>query len=537
MNKAALLLGLALAAAPAAAAVSTDTVSTSVTVSSSVFMQTGVAIDTRNNVHLVFVDTATLTLKYAQLANGTTTWALSSVSAAQVGPQCALALENGLLPHVVYYQTSGTPGVMHGRLSGGSWSTDTVEAFTGTNTFVSIAVGADRNPRVAYYNSVSSATVFGARSAGVWSTFTVLTSTFGGPVDIALTSTDSARIALVNGSTVTSYRELSYARQTGASTFAITTPYVIGTDTTTLGGLALALDSLGRAHLAVYDTFSDGLDYIEFDTAGSTVAAVVVDSGSGTGFFCDIAVDSADDPRIVYYSTAGLKTATAGGSWAPTVLDSGTVVGVGASVVFNRFDHYLAGYLNADLSEAKFVTDAIRGLSLSGTVLDFSFAPIPGVTLSLAGNIASTGVSISTATGAYSADHLFEGTYSLTPSLTGYSFQPNARSYSVLQSSQSLQNFKGGPVAVSAVGNLFDPSAGESATLNFSVLPGHVFAGVYTLQGRPVKTLLDEDKSAGNYSVVWDGRASDGDIVASGIYLVRFETDNLKQILKMAVVK
>ncbi|HMZ27938.1 MAG TPA: hypothetical protein PLM37_11520, partial [Elusimicrobiota bacterium] len=71
MNKAALLLGLALAAAPAAAAVSTDTVSTSVTVSSSVFMQTGVAIDTRNNVHLVFVDTATLTLKYAQLANGT----------------------------------------------------------------------------------------------------------------------------------------------------------------------------------------------------------------------------------------------------------------------------------------------------------------------------------------------------------------------------------------------------------------------------------------------------------------------------------
>lgn len=537
MNKAAVLLVLALGAAPAAAAVSTDTVATSVAVSSSVFMQTGVAIDTRNNVHLVYVDTATLTLKYAQLANGTTTWTLSSVSAAQVGPQCALALEGGLSPHVVYYQTNGTPAVMHGRLSGGSWSTDTVEAFTGTNTFVSIAVGADRNPRVAYYNSVSSSTVFGARSAGVWSTFTVVTSTFGGPVDLALTSADSARIALVNGSTVTSFRELSYARQTGPSAFSVSTPFFIGTDTTTLGGLALALDSLGQAHVAVYDTFSDGLDYVEFDAAGSTIAAVVVDSGPGTGFFCDIAVNSADDPRIVYFSTAGLKTATRSGSWAPTVLDTGTVVGVGAALAFNRFDHYLAGYLNADLSEAKFLTDAIRNLSIAGTVLDFSFAPIPGVTLSLSGNIASTAVSISSVTGAYSADHLFEGTYGMAPTLAGYSFQPTGRSYSVLQSSQAGQNYQGGPVSVSTVGNLFNPLAGESATLNFSVVPGRVFAGVYTLQGRPVKTLLDEDKSAGNYSVTWDGRTSDGDVVASGIYLVRFETDALKKIVKMAVVK
>jgi hypothetical protein len=135
----------------------------SVTVSTSNAMQTAVALDSRNTVHLAFFDPATQALKYAKLTNGTTTWAVSTITGSgTVGPQCGLAL-SGSTPHVVYYETtSGSEGVKHARLSsGGSWNVDTVESFVGTNTYVSIALGTDGLPRVAYYNSAASATAYG----------------------------------------------------------------------------------------------------------------------------------------------------------------------------------------------------------------------------------------------------------------------------------------------------------------------------------------------------------------------------------------
>ncbi len=502
-------------------------------------MQTGIALDDDNNVHLTFFDPALSELRYAKLANGATTWsAVSTVAGPSVAPQSALALEAGRIPHVVYYETSGTPALKHAELSGSTWNADTIETFTGTNTFVSIAVGADRNPRVAYYNSASSTTVFASLSGIVWSTFTVRTSTFGGPVDLVLTSTDGARIALVSGSTTTSRRFLSYAMQSGSS-FAVSDHFIIGTDTSPLGGLSLALDSAGRAHIAVYDGGQGFLEYVNLTSTGAVASSQALDATPAAGVFNDIAVNDQDEPMIVYVSSgAGLRRASFdGSSWTLSALESGSVVGVGPSLVFNRFGSYLGGYYNGDSGEVKFITDAARDLSLSGAVLDFLAAPIPGAVLTLSGTIATTGVSISGATGVYSVERLFEGNYALVPSLSGYAFQPSGRSYSPLTSSMSAQNFQGGPISFDLVGNLFDPTKGEQVTVNYAVVPGHVLIRLYTLQGRMVRTLVNEDKTAGSHSVLWDGRTADGDIVASGIYLVRLETEALAQVKKIAVVK
>ncbi len=47
---------------------------------------------------------------------------------------------------------------------------------------------------------------------------------------------------------------------------------------------------------------------------------------------------------------------------------------------------------------------------------------------------------------------------------------------------------------------------------------------VYDAAGRLVRTLVDEERSAGPHDVVWDGTTDDGARAASGVYFVRLET-------------
>jgi hypothetical protein len=52
--------------------------------------------------------------------------------------------------------------------------------------------------------------------------------------------------------------------------------------------------------------------------------------------------------------------------------------------------------------------------------------------------------------------------------------------------------------------------------------PSHVSLVVYDILGRRVATLVDEKKSAGNHSVVWQGKNDLGHAVATGVYFVKF---------------
>ncbi|MFQ5864384.1 MAG: chondroitinase-B domain-containing protein [bacterium] len=50
-------------------------------------------------------------------------------------------------------------------------------------------------------------------------------------------------------------------------------------------------------------------------------------------------------------------------------------------------------------------------------------------------------------------------------------------------------------------------------------ISGHIILRVFNLLGQEIKTLVDENKTAGNYSVVWDGQDNFGKDVASGVYV------------------
>ncbi|MCH8020949.1 T9SS type A sorting domain-containing protein, partial [candidate division KSB1 bacterium] len=55
---------------------------------------------------------------------------------------------------------------------------------------------------------------------------------------------------------------------------------------------------------------------------------------------------------------------------------------------------------------------------------------------------------------------------------------------------------------------------------------GFVQLEIYDLLGRTVKSLLSEIKSAGEYSLSWDGKNDQGELVASGIYYYTLKVEN-----------
>ncbi|MFH1069711.1 MAG: FlgD immunoglobulin-like domain containing protein, partial [Candidatus Glassbacteria bacterium] len=84
--------------------------------------------------------------------------------------------------------------------------------------------------------------------------------------------------------------------------------------------------------------------------------------------------------------------------------------------------------------------------------------------------------------------------------------------------------------------NPFNPST----TISYSVPEGNaekVTLRVYDLRGKLVKTLVDQVREAGAYSVYWDGTDESGRQTASGVYFYRLSAGSFTQTRKMVLLK
>jgi hypothetical protein len=78
----------------------------------------------------------------------------------------------------------------------------------------------------------------------------------------------------------------------------------------------------------------------------------------------------------------------------------------------------------------------------------------------------------------------------------------------------------------------------STSTISYSVQrEGRVGLCVYDIGGRLIRTLVDGQKSPGDYEVKWSGRRTDGTAVPSGIYFVRLETRGQAQTRKIVVLR
>jgi hypothetical protein len=60
---------------------------------------------------------------------------------------------------------------------------------------------------------------------------------------------------------------------------------------------------------------------------------------------------------------------------------------------------------------------------------------------------------------------------------------------------------------------------------------------VYNSLGKEITTLLDNEMSPGNYSINWEAKDSNGNILPSGVYLIRMTVDNYTETIKALLLK
>ena len=85
--------------------------------------------------------------------------------------------------------------------------------------------------------------------------------------------------------------------------------------------------------------------------------------------------------------------------------------------------------------------------------------------------------------------------------------------------------------------NPFNPSTTISYNVDAS---GMVTLKIYDIMGRLVRTLVDDHRSSGNlggYSVVWDGKDSQGQQVSAGLYIYSLQTPGGNMTKKMVLMK
>lgn len=82
--------------------------------------------------------------------------------------------------------------------------------------------------------------------------------------------------------------------------------------------------------------------------------------------------------------------------------------------------------------------------------------------------------------------------------------------------------------------NPFNPST----TITFD-LPkrSHISLVVFNSLGQEVRRLANSELPAGTHRVIWDGRADNGSLVASGIYFYKLFAEDFSQTRKMLLLK
>jgi flagellar hook assembly protein FlgD len=60
---------------------------------------------------------------------------------------------------------------------------------------------------------------------------------------------------------------------------------------------------------------------------------------------------------------------------------------------------------------------------------------------------------------------------------------------------------------------------------------------IYNVLGQKVRTLVNNQIEAGYHSVIWDGRNDEGNAVASGVYIYRFEAGKFTRTMKLMLLK
>lgn len=93
------------------------------------------------------------------------------------------------------------------------------------------------------------------------------------------------------------------------------------------------------------------------------------------------------------------------------------------------------------------------------------------------------------------------------------------------------------PLITNLKGNYPNPF-NPTTTIHYSLKEaGPVLIDIYNLKGQHINRLVDKEKAAGSYNVVWDGLDFNGNRAASGVYLYKMKTKTYEEAKRMVLMK
>ena len=85
---------------------------------------------------------------------------------------------------------------------------------------------------------------------------------------------------------------------------------------------------------------------------------------------------------------------------------------------------------------------------------------------------------------------------------------------------------------------LFITSLFSDTLISFSVSePGNVTLKIYNIKGEKVKTLIDDNLSATNHTIIWNGKDESNKTVSSGIYFYKMKSGTYTSTRKIILMK
>jgi hypothetical protein len=178
---------------------------------------------------------------------------------------------------------------------------------------------------------------------------------------------------------------------------------------------------------------------------------------------------------------------------------------------------------------------------IAGVVRRQNTTPISGATVTAGGFTATTNTA-----GAYSMA-VPVGTYSVTAYATGFISQ-TVEDVQVNQNLTTTVNFvltTGSPnedpivpVAETVLKGNYPNPFNPSTTIAYSVKePGAVWIGIYNVKGQLIRTLVNDTRATGHYTMDFDGRDDNGRSISSGIYFLKMRSGAYQSTRKMIMMQ